>query len=313
MSHLKWMSSHQTETKMDRDEEVVKKITLKHDATYHVVILNGNEIMTEDKWIADDYESPAEKGCFGFFKGGANERVNESRRYKDKLRDAYMSLYINGFLGGREFSNVGIKTKTLTPKEYKIASGAIKKAYLNMNLSTQDHKTLSESKSVMADGCFYGFDLKLKEGAIGRAYYDAYDNILKNMSESAAKRYVKDVKQYFTVLVEALYTFEVKGSSNATFSRSVSGASMRGYLDGVTSTSHKRAIKPYVSLVERESRLARRYNVVVSGKATTSQIETSSHRNLMERMNDQASSMQVFDLNNAEGIARFLEFYAKNT
>jgi len=292
--------------------EILEKKELKNDVIYSVVVTRGNALVNDKKAV--NKESPTITW----------HHLSRRNNFKKKLLKSEMdeTLRLNML---KVISDIQNHKEVKTKKSYeeiiekkksiidklKGPSGKILKDYLRSSACTNRYDYFSYFWSSSKNKAFPFFTLDSSVDLFPDELTCKKSVLVEIYKKSNAKKH-NEKNEDITLILNGIAELDIIKKINVVdifYQQNISKQTMLGYLSDGFNLSYEFVTKPFISFVEENKIGQLKY---ASYKDKIKQSQKLEKNALLNRMNDQATSVEIFDLSNQEGIARFLKSYGFN-
>lgn len=274
MTNIRWPLSHSGNFKFNEARnEVFEKKALKTDTIYNVVILNIDDIKKSAHFIQDETNNLIWQKLLkkGMIKKNPlGTAIIEMEKLE--IYKIYFEMYTQNEVKNKLPHKVINRNEESIIKRYKDISDAILKEYINGNVHFKNNKYSTDVGRYLEKDIFPYYTHQSVNALVLKVFFDEWQN--------------NDLKEKISSLVKYLAEIE-ENNTSVIHQQYISKAAMSGYLRDVHYLSIDSVTKPFVSLIE----------------------EKKYQDGLLEKMNNQASSIEIFNLNNPRCVERFLKIF----
>ncbi|WP_406628186.1 hypothetical protein [Pectobacterium carotovorum] len=288
MNNIRWALGYSGNSKFtEASDGVIEKKVLKTDVIYNVVILNSDDIKRKMHFIQDDSNDFSNYKTFKkvtlkkkFLETAINEIIEI-----EKIK-IHWEMYAQNEVKEKLSHKYIKKEKKSIIAEYKVVLGEVLKKYLKTNTYFQNDKPPTVLGGYIGKDAF-PYDIHQSGNELlSKNFFDILEVFLRMSQRDDFESQAKEIKEKIHPLIKKIYELEEKKASTVIYQQYISKATISGYLRSVHHLNADSVTKPFISLVEEK---------YCDG--------------FLARMNDQASSIEIFNLNDQKCVARFLKIF----
>lgn len=292
--------------------EVLEKKELKNDVIYSVVVTRGNALVNDKKSV--NKESPKIKWHHRSLGNDFKKKLLKSEM--DETLRLNMIKVISDIQNHNEvktkrtYEEIIEKRKSIIDK-LKGPSGKILKDYLRSYACTNRYDYFSYFWNSPKNKALPFFTLDSLVDLFSDELTCKKSVLFEMYKKSNAKKH-NGKNEDITLILNGFAELDSIKKINVVdvfYQQNISKQTMLGYLSDGFNLSYEFVTKPFISFVEENKIDQLKYESYKDKIKQTQELKANA---LLNRMNDQATSVEVFDLSNQEGIARFLKSYGFN-